>query len=99
MDRPYSISDFAFPQHWDRALGPDLVERAGQTSRRDRQQCQAERETGSDSTQPRGGFDHSRTIYRGRDRQYSLRDSEVRTLTDLGRFRVVPTDDLARFAD
>lgn len=28
--------------------------------------------------------------------EYSLRDSEVRTLTDLGKFRVVPTDDLAR---
>jgi len=32
------------------------------------------------------------------DWEYSLRDSEVRTLTDLGKFRVVPADDLARFA-
>lgn len=98
MDRPYGISDFAFPQHWDRESGPDLVERAGQTSHRDRRHGQAERETGSDSTRPRVGYDHSRTIYRDRDREYSLRDSEVRTLTDLGRFRVVPADDLARFA-
>lgn len=51
----------------------------------------------SDSSASRG-FDRSRTIYRGRDRQYSLRDSEVRTLTDVGKFRVVPTEDLARFA-
>jgi hypothetical protein len=32
----------------------------------------------------------------GRDREYSLRESEVRTLTDLGKIRVVPEDDLAR---
>ncbi|HVB59426.1 MAG TPA: hypothetical protein VNE63_23720 [Candidatus Acidoferrales bacterium] len=97
MDRPYGISDFAFPQRWDRESGPDLVERAGQTSRRDRQQGQAERGTGSDSIRSRRGFDRSRTIYRSRNREYSLRDSEVRTLTDLGKFRVVPADDLASF--
>ena len=45
---------------------------------------------------PEGSTD-PRTVYRGRDREYSLRDSEVRTLTDVGKFRVVPTDDLARF--
>src|SRR5438132_11408329 len=97
MDRPYGISDFAFPQRWDRESGPDLVERAGQTSRRDRQHGQGERGTGSDSIRSRGGFDRSRTIYRRRNREYSLRDSEVRTLTDLGKFRVVPADDLASF--
>jgi hypothetical protein len=36
-------------------------------------------------------------IYRGRAREYSLRASEVRTLTDIGKFRVVPADDLTRF--
>lgn len=97
MDRPYGISDFAFPTQWDRESGPDLVERAGQSSRRDRKPSQAERERGSNSTRSRGGFGRSRTIYRGRDREYSLRETEVRTLTDLGRFRVVPEDDLARF--
>lgn len=98
MDRPYGISDFAFPTQWDRESGPDLVERADQTSRRDREHAQVERERGSDSTRSRGGFDRPLTIYRGRDRQYSLRESEVQTLTDLGKFRVVPEDDLARFA-
>lgn len=97
MDRPYGISDFAFPQRWDRESGPDLVERAGQTSRRDRQHCQVERGTGSDSIRSRRGFNRSRTIYRSRNREYSLRDSEVRTLTDLGKFRVVPAGDLAHF--
>src|SRR6266478_10219735 len=97
MDRPYGISDFAFSQHWDRESGPDLIERAGQTSHRDRHHGQAERDTGSNSTRSRGGFDRSRTIYRSRSRDYSLSESEVRTLTDLGKFRVVPADDLACF--
>src|SRR3981189_995569 len=97
MDRPYGISDFAFPTRWDRESGPDVVERAGQGSRTDREQSQTGREKGWISTRSRGGFDRPLTIYRGRDREYSLRESEVRTLTDLGKFRVVPEDDLARF--
>ncbi len=97
MDRPYSISDFAFPSRWDGESGPNLVERAGQASRGDRPSGQSDRNKDSDSAPYRAGFDRSRTVYRGRDREYSLRDSEVRTLTELGKFRVVPKDDLARF--
>jgi hypothetical protein len=44
----------------------------------------------------RDNFDRFRTTYRDRNREYSLRESEVRTLIDLGKFRVVPADDLAR---
>ena len=97
MDRPYGISDFAFPTRWDRDSGPDVVERAGRGSDRHTDQTQPGRETDRDSNRSRGGFDRSRTIYRGRSRNYSLGESEVRTLTDVAKFRVVPTDDLARF--
>lgn len=97
MDRPYGISDFAFPNRWDRESGPDVVERAGRASHRGTEQQQIERNVASDSARFRSGFDRSRTIYRGRNREYSLRESEVRTLTDVGKFRVVPADDLARF--
>jgi|SRR6202040_3920076 len=86
MDRPYGISDFAFPSRWDRESGPDLVERAGQGSRADREQSQTGRGEGSNSSRSRGGFDRPVSIYRGRDREYSLRESEVRSLTDLGKF-------------
>src|SRR5260370_41836394 len=96
MDRPYSISDFAFPSRWDGESGPNLVERAGQGWRRDRPSGQSDRDRDSGPARSGRAFDRSRTIYRGRDREYSLRDSEVRTLTDVGKFRVVPTDDLAR---
>jgi len=97
MDRPYGISDFAFPTRWDRESGPDVVERAGRGSDRAVGQVQPGRETGRDSLRSRSGFDRSRTVYRGRHRDYSLRESEVRTLTDIGKFRVIPADDLARF--
>jgi hypothetical protein len=39
--------------------------------------------------------DRERTQYKDRDRTYSLRPSEIRTLTDVGRFRVVAVGDLA----
>ena len=42
----------------------------------------------------RGRSQHTR---QDRNREYSLRGSEVQTLTDLGKFRMVPADDLARF--
>jgi len=44
----------------------------------------------------RNGYDRSRTIFPGTKREYSLREWEVRTLTNLGKFRIVPEDNLAR---
>jgi hypothetical protein len=39
-----------------------------------------------------------RTKYVDRDKTYSLRDSEIHTLSEVGKFRVVATKDLAPFA-
>ena len=39
-----------------------------------------------------------RTKYTDRDRQYSLRDSEINALGEVGKFRVVGMNDLAEFA-
>ncbi len=39
-----------------------------------------------------------KAIYTDRDKSYSLRDSEVHTLSEVGRFRVVDAADLAQFA-
>ena len=86
MERPYGISDFAFPNQWDRESTPDLIERAGRSSQRGREVGQSERDAGSGS----GRSNRSRTIYCGREREYSLRASEVRTITDIGKFRVGP---------
>ena len=38
--------------------------------------------------------DRFRTTYRHRNREYSLRESEVKTLIEVGKFRVIPADDL-----
>jgi hypothetical protein len=46
--------------------------------------------------QPRS--DHLRSVLYDRDRSYRVRASEIRTLTDLGRFRVVGAEDLLRYA-
>src|SRR5256884_8765830 len=40
----------------------------------------------------------SRTNYVDRNRTYQLRDSELHTLTEVGKFRVVAVRDLAQFA-
>src|SRR5258706_6960503 len=97
MDRPYGISDFAFPSRWDRESGPDLVERAGQGSRTDREQSQTGRKTGSNSTRSRGGFDRpAYDLSRSRPGILAPRDRGSRTHR-LGKFRLVPEDELARF--
>lgn len=43
-------------------------------------------------------FQDSRTLFYDRDRAYRLRSSEIHTLTDLGKFRVIATNDLAKHA-
>jgi len=40
----------------------------------------------------------TRTAYADRSRTYSLRDSEIHTLSEIGKFRVVAKNDLAEFA-
>lgn len=45
----------------------------------------------------RDNSDRFRTTYRYRNREYSLRESEIQMLTEIGKFRVVPADDLASF--
>src|SRR5579859_2724069 len=42
--------------------------------------------------------DATRNVYRDRERTYSLRNSEIHTLIEVGKFRVVDTNDLAKFA-
>ena len=50
-------------------------------------------------TSPAGDLrDESRNVYRDREHTFSLRNSEIHTLIETGKFRVVDTKDLARFA-
>jgi hypothetical protein len=42
--------------------------------------------------------DRTRRTYRDRDRTYSLRDSEIHTLTEIGRFHVIDLNELAKLS-
>jgi hypothetical protein len=54
--------------------------------------------TASGPTAPEVRFEDARGLFYDRDRGYRLRESEVHTLTELGKFRVVGTEDLATHA-
>jgi hypothetical protein len=57
-----------------------------------------ERRGPSVPARPEVRFDESRGTLYDRDRGYRLRNSEIRTLVDLGKFRVVAAEDLADHA-
>src|SRR3984893_4172930 len=66
----------------------------------DRRASQAEisRTTSPDHRDLPALSDRERTQYSDRNRMYSLRPSEIQTLTDVGRFRVVAVEDLAHLS-
>ena len=56
----------------------------------------SDRQTRDQRASNRDNSNRFRTTYRDRNREYLLRESEVQTLIELGKFRVVPADDLAQ---
>jgi len=97
VDHPYSISDFAFSFRRREGTTRDLIARSTHSPDRGSSHGKPEHDREPNSGRSNRGSDRSRTIYRGRNREYSLRVSEIRTLIEVGKFRVVPADDLARF--
>ena len=99
MSRAYRPADFeAFLRKYsDTSLSrqSEQTDRA-QMDRGSRASSTADRQSRDRSTSRRGNSDRFRSAYRDRNREYSLRESEVQTLIELGKFRVVPADDLAR---
>jgi hypothetical protein len=61
-------------------------------------QIDRDTETPRDARPDSARSQDSRTVFYERDRAYRLRESEVHTLTELGTFRVIATEDLARHA-
>ena len=54
---------------------------------------------GRDRGEPtREKSDRFRATYHCRNREYALRDSEIQTLIEIGKFRVVPADELVSFS-
>lgn len=99
MSRAYRFSDFeAFlRKHSEESLSrqSDHADRL-QLDRGSRESSPIERH-GRERNNTRGdNSDRFRTTYRYRAREYSLRESEVKTLIEAGKFRVIPADDLKR---
>ena len=95
MSRTYHISDFAA---FLRKYGDSAHDRGGweKSVRDDYRPGRPDRGTDQEFRQPQNGDDRWRTIYRVRNREYSLRESEIQTLSEIGKFRVIPADDLTR---
>src|SRR6266849_4574259 len=85
MSRAYDISDFAAFLRKYGASGRDRAGRTEEPLRDGSQRTRPDRDRQQHSSQWRNGYDRSRTIYRGRNREHCLRESEVQTLTDLGK--------------
>src|SRR2546428_13728698 len=95
MSRTYHISDFAA---FLRKYGDSARDRGGweESARDDSRPSRSDRGTNQEFGQPRNGDDRWRTIYRVRNREYCLRESEAQTLIEVGKIRVIPADDLTR---
>ncbi len=99
MSRAYRPSDFeAFlRKHSDTSPSrhSEQPERS-QIDRGSRGSSATERHGREPNLLHRNNSDRFRTAHRDRNREYSLRESEVQTLIEIGKFRVVPVDDLAQ---
>ena len=98
MSRAYRFSDFeAFLRNSEAPLSrqPGHAERL-QLDRDSRESPPIERQGRDRNNTQEDSSDRFRTTYRHRNREYSLRESEVKTLIGLAKFRVIPVDDLAR---
>jgi hypothetical protein len=75
-----------------------LRETESQSDHLDRQsrECQEAKPLSRDIRQADLAAQRERTEIHGRDRNYSLRPSEIHTLTEVGKFRVVAIEDLAK---
>lgn len=99
MSRAYRFSDFEAFLRRHSEVSPSRP--SGHTDRlqldRDSRESPPTERQGRDRTNTQGdNSDRFRTTYRHRNREYSLRESEVKTLIEVGKFRVIPADDLGR---
>jgi len=92
MPRSYDLSDFSV--FLERAADRRPLGRSGRTIIRERNDARPDREQ---VIQERLANRYRKT-YHIREQNYALRESEIFTLTDLGKFRVISLEDLRRFA-
>ena len=99
MSRAYRPSDFEAFLRKHSSTSPsrhsEQAERS-QIDRGSRGSSHTERHGREPNLLHRDNSDRFRATYRYRNREYSLRESEVQTLMEIGKFRVVAVDDLAQ---
>jgi hypothetical protein len=71
VDHPYSISDFAFSLRRRKGTTRDLIESSGDAPDRGSSHGKPERGREPNPARSNRGSERSRTIYRGRNREYS----------------------------
>ena len=91
MSRSYDFSDFS--AFLDRTADHRPLGRSGRTVIRERNEPRPDRE---EVIQERLANRYRKT-YENRSRNYALRESEIFTLKELGKFRVISLEDLNRF--
>lgn len=92
MSRPYDLSDFS--RFLETTADSRPLGRSRWSTGREQNRAVPERE---DVIQERLANRYRKT-YSDRLRNYALRESEIFTLKELGKFRVISADDLSRFA-
>src|SRR5438876_9199757 len=90
--RPTGTSGLSFTTFIGRKRADRLDREASDRSNRDRPPLAREERVQTILSQ------RVHTRYTDRNKTYSLRDSEIHTLSEVGKFRVVATRDLAEFA-
>jgi hypothetical protein len=80
---------------WRRAPAHDREDRRDSTGV---PATQLERHTDREPEKPRGADSGTERAYYVRDRSYLLRDSEIHSMKEIGKFRVIAPGDLARYA-
>ena len=91
MSRPYAVSDFS--RFLEKTADYRPLGRSGRTIIRGQNDMRPDRE---DVIQKRLANRYRKT-YQIRERDYALRESEIFTLKELGKFRVISLEDLSRF--
>ena len=91
MSRPYDVSDFS--RLLEKTVDDRPLGRSRWSSGRQRSEARPEREEVIGERLA----NRYRKTYQDRTRNYALRESEIFTLKELGKFRVISAEDLSRF--
>jgi hypothetical protein len=98
MSRGYQPEDHLDPRVPSEGREPSAGDPSTPDDHRDQAASGASPSPGREPERVAGRSAEARTVYELRGRTYRLRNSEIATMVELGKFRVVAKEDLAEFA-